>query len=265
MLAFPIPRLTHTPSRSAVARRLHIGVTWERMYRLLVQLDPARAKRVKRYAEFDLGNNLLAAVDQLFPISIIDVTELEGLGELAYIGIPVTPMGFDDYTPHASLALIAVSLAQHIWASDRIESYPALANSPYIGHGWPGPLPTDEPIKWPKPPRGRAWKANWVAFPEAVEYVSSRTGWNWLDYNEEDEGLQLPEWNIGEIRSLAADWKKCKPILERITRFAQWVDADPTRHSLLYGALAGERNVLYAITEPRSSRTKTLAEVFTHA
>lgn len=265
MLAFPIPRLTNTPSRSAVARRLHIGVTWERMYRLLVQLDPKRAQRVKRYAEFELGNSLLAAVAELFPIAPVDVYELEGLGELAFIGIPVSPMGFGSYTSHPALAIISTSLSEYSWVSDAPENFPALENCAYIQHGWPGPLPNTGEFKLPRPPRGRAWKSAWAAFQSAVEYVSSQTGWQWLDYGGDDELGDLPEWNMGEIRSLAADWKKCEPILDRITRFAKWVDADPIRHSLLYDALAGERDALYAITEPRPGRAKTLAEVFTHA
>ena len=71
-----------------------------------------------------------------------------------------------------------------------------------------------------------------------------------------------PPMTLSDIRALAHQWREAEPLLKRINAFCKWTDADPARVGLIARVLAGDKDALHQITEPRPT---TLAKIYAEA
>ena len=116
-------------------------------------------------------------------------------------------------------------------------------------------------------PRGRRWRHEWETFPATAQYACSQTGNGFLDWDQytlDENGFDAyPPMTLSDIRALAHQWREAEPLLKRINAFCKWTDADPARVGLIARVLAGDKDALHQITEPKTSAT--LARSFTEA
>lgn len=112
-------------------------------------------------------------------------------------------------------------------------------------------------------PRGRQWPGVWAGLPDLVAYVKHDTGCSILDYSDDDvaDGMEPPEWNLDEIRGLAADWKHGEPMWKRIKALVNDVGDDRARLLDLGRLLVGDPEARRELSVVK--RTKTLAQIFT--
>jgi hypothetical protein len=112
-------------------------------------------------------------------------------------------------------------------------------------------------------PRGRKWPGVWAGFPDLVAYVKHATGCSFLDYSDDDvsDGMEQPEWDLDEIRGLAANWQQGEPMWQRVEALAAYVGDDRARLLDLGRLLVGDPEARRALSTPK--RAKTLAQIFT--
>jgi hypothetical protein len=65
--------------------------------------------------------------------------------------------------------------------------------------------------------------------PDAVAYALHDTGHAWLDMTEYDIGYSCLEWSRENVEMLAGEFKRAKPILQRVNSLVSWVDRNKIR------------------------------------
>lgn len=103
-----------------------------------------------------------------------------------------------------------------------------------------------------KLPRGVHWKEPWTGFWDLWAYAHHQTGWGFLDETplSLEESDAYPYWEIGEVKALVSHWKNAKPLWERISALANYIDQKPReRLPLLAGALMNNSAVVNQITQ----------------
>lgn len=200
--------------------------------------------------------------------------DLHAARDIESYGIPLMPFGFDlgngEHTsPATALLLTAAGPDPEVWGRDfcaRVERDCAAVLAPF-GILLPdnmGTLRGRSPrgrqrwATWPAPrylpaPPGRRWISAWSGVADALHWVSSSTGYDFLDRTEDEMNWDsvLPPWNTDEIRSLAEQWKQARPILDRARELIAYVDADPpSRLPILRGLLTGDPASIRAATRP---------------
>lgn len=219
---------------------------------LLRSLAPAEHARVRGGNPNAYAVALVRYIDRarLFPINAYLAYEIEsgehGWDDLLDYGIPVVTFGCD-WEDDAVMPDVAVCLqmSRAEWLDDNsptaLDPYRELLARHLSTAGKP-----------PRLPRGRVWREPWDATGTLFEWATGTTGNRWLDYTGDllnDGGL--PRWNLGELRSLAADWARTEPVYKRLKRLHKFINAKPRATlPLLAGALAGDANCLRAITRP---------------
>ena len=262
--------MTHFPAvaipanalrRSWLLDQLRFARVGKHLLDILAQLKPGVARHCDPTDVVEIYTELCIACAALFPIND-PCGDYETADQLLYDGIPVILLGYIPYE-NESLALALISL-DIIWQGGEDESmYQAFSdNSEWnAGNWWRGVIPRESYTR-PKPPRGREWRGVWRALPDAIAYVQNATGYLFADLTYENE-LENPNWHIDEVRSLAAQWKEAKPILDSVQKFTNYIDADyRNRLPLLDSVLRGEPRALAQVTQPKPKRIKTLAEIF---
>lgn len=126
--------------------------------------------------------------------------------------------------------------------------------------------------------RGWKWVEPWNGLPDLVRYCTSETGLWFLDHSNLDvmeAGGFYPRWDLGEIKAIVREWKRAKPVWDRINALADHIDAQPEIGvPLMLRVLSGEAEAKLLVTarKPTKPRTRkvarqtrpnlTLAEVF---
>jgi len=227
-----------------------------RFARLLARLDPAwpvEHARGRMAAYYGLLNYL----STLFPVfepwfeDPDDAPGWDAMYEAGEFGIPVNLYG-RDYDErdrddrHAAFAAVEwfVSedrLRENPAYSAELECYPALKKIAHqvrefdTQHYEPASI---------APVRGQVWRPPWNGLPDLVRYCQMDTGLFWLDNSHLDvmeSGGSYPPWSIGEIRALAREWERAKPVWQRIEALADYIDIDPRpRVPLLLWILSGD-------------------------
>jgi hypothetical protein len=223
--------------------------------RLLKTLAPRKAVRLSALRPLDCARALMWHVSTLFPIREADY---ETLNDVLHWGIPVEPLGY--HPDHGSPAYDLAALDLSHYFMEKPADCPGFLEvsglADWMATWWPGRV-IGESESFDsarlRPPRGRALRGAWAGLPDLADYVTSGTGNLWLDYNEEDTSeMQMPPWDVDEIRSLAHEWRRARPIYARIVALANYVDAAPReRLPILDKALRGDRETRFAITERR--------------
>lgn len=164
-------------------------------------------------------------------------------GQLGDGGIPIILFGYDDYevsSPARALFMTWLIEGGHV-----AQEFPYLM--PIINDL---PEPPENFDHLAAPPAGRRWVSPWDGLRDFAQWMTSSTGWGFLDYCY-DDSIEFPAWNIDEVQSLIEDWSKCEPILNRIGAFNSWVDEKPEeRLPVAIRALKNEPAAIAAITEP---------------
>jgi hypothetical protein len=197
-----------------------------------------------------------------------DDPDLRAARDIEFYGIPIQAFGFnlgngEHRSPATALLLLAAGVDAEIWGRDfieRVERDCAAILAPF------GVLPLQSPGRrsrrgalifnlqspnlLPAPP-GRRWLSAWSGVADALRWVSSSTGYDFLDRDEDQVNWEypMPPWDMDEIRSLAGQWKEAKPILDRARALIAYVDADPpARLPILRGLLSGDPASIRAAT-----------------
>jgi len=104
-------------------------------------------------------------------------------------------------------------------------------------------------------PKGRTWRDEWGSVNPLVKYAVSATGNAFLDYDNTSfyEGYSSgPNWDLREIKALAAEWKRGGAMLKKINALAERVDRAPEKNlPLLAGAITRDPDTLQKITKPK--------------
>lgn len=278
MTAFPVPGvLSIAPRRTYYLEKfqdISYGLRWKSM---LTELAPRQAKPLNPLEPLKCWAALLAHCATLFPVFEPWIEEWDGAdysapGEAWYFGVPVNVQGvegeilYDTVSPAMALALFYGEYDQ-VSEDSRIEmlkNIDALKNIKCLEPIIRRPLSE----AWYRQYHDRQWKTPWDGAGLFLDYCFNNTGYQILDWSHQAvlEGGGYPEWNIEEIRGNADEWKAAEPVLKRIHKFRDWVDARPEgRLPVLAGILTGDADVLANYSTPRRKRTKTLVEVFGEA
>ncbi len=264
-----------------------VDVRYGTFARLLSKLDP------KFPIDYSKGSHsayyaLLKYLDTQFPTfdpvfeQPDDEDDWDCLYEMEEFGIPVQFYGRDydmreGDAAHAAFAAVEWFCAydrQHGHWSAEIEHWAALCKIGGIKHFEKIPHKPDA-IKLG---RGWTWAGVWAGLPDLVRYAQSETGMWFLDHSDLDvmeSGGFYPRWSVGEVRAIASEWKRAKPVWERIKALADTIDADREQYvPLVLRVLSGdlEAREMVTIRKPTKPRVKkpvvrtranmTLVEVF---
>lgn len=255
-LAFPLPTIpANALSRSFIAdcaNGIGYGMQWHKM---LKQFAPAKARTVSPYQPLAcysaLCDHIAAELFPLFSVAIDDLDVRDDRIEYAWdYGIPAEVCGLSyqdlsDGILRAPVSLVAAFVVKD-YESDSLDEY-----SGALERGFHFSF---------KPPRGREWIAPWGDVNLLLDYISNNTGFAFLDWSHDAivDGGDYPRWNIGEIKGLAADWKKAKPYWDRIVALINYLDHKKNLR-LLADLLSGDKATLAQVTKPKG---RTLAQIF---
>lgn len=171
----------------------------------------------------------LGRVSTLFPVhdDIWDV-DLEVV-EWRLHEIPVIPMGYDIYYDDWLDLKEPAPYLLHMRYSRRDEGSPYLRNEfadLYPDHQTPRYL---EPHRLVEALRQMELPEPLDALPDLIEMLDHCTGNSWLDVGELSlaEGGGYPLWNREDVEWLAEEWRKAKPILDRIHQLLDWQNSTP--------------------------------------
>lgn len=221
---------------------------------LLRHFAPAAYRKARPGNQLDAYAQLVGWLDDRIPILCAEEARAWGCdvlnegGVLGGDGIPVLAQGFcnEDMGSPVIAALMTVFNCDGC-IQDTFAAYKAMAA------GWSDfklPLNIEHLTK---PPRRRRWVEPWGGLRDLIEWVNHDTGFNWLDFSEEDMGCsQNPEWNPDEIGGLIATWEQCRPVIDRAMTFRAWVDENPLeRLPQMRRALLNDPRMMAIITEPK--------------
>lgn len=242
--------------------------------RLLSQLAPERLKTINPnphgmgayYALVDYLSTLFPVFESDFEMWAENGMDMHD--EAEWLGIPTDLFGidYDDMSGmedriHAVALMVAF---QQIDTNGQAEfdDFASLRKylnvlKPYANY--------QETRRWWIAPRGRTWVGPWEALDDLRKFACGDTGFFFLDHSHlevSDAGGQYPYWTIWEIRALARDWQRAKPVWERIRALVDYVAHEPAiRLVTLAGIVIGDEQARMFASRIREREGKPLVEV----
>lgn len=234
------------------------------MRSLLAELDPQAWAAVKTESWRVWYKALFEACRARFPVWIgaveLWLAESHTLDEVLSYGLPLDLLGIDDEAGgDTSSVAIAVGMIERQGISVPARIPEVLADytdlvMPLVqanaNGGGEVTLPSRDPKALLKG-RGLVFAGPWANWPDYYRYMMSATGHGMLDYSLYDE-VELPQWNMAEIRDLQEQWARATFVWENIKAFLRFVEESPaTTIPTLVRLIMGDKTVLPLVTKKK--------------